>query len=93
MRRNINWADKGVTGIGRLHRFAVFKTKPMRGRSLESFIECGGPSFRPKSYICRSGARFVVNETDIQEKDKNKAKNDKTEHENEKSVKRSQSQP
>ncbi|GJW86888.1 hypothetical protein Tco_0162228 [Tanacetum coccineum] len=31
-------------------------------------------------------------ETDIQEKDKNKAKNDKTEHENEKSLKKSQSQ-
>ncbi|GJV80390.1 putative ribonuclease H-like domain-containing protein [Tanacetum coccineum] len=39
---------------------------------------------------CDSKAAIAILETDIQEKDKNKAKNDKTEHGNEKSVSKSQ---
>ncbi|GKF66039.1 hypothetical protein Tco_0192556, partial [Tanacetum coccineum] len=83
--RAVREDDRGVTE-GREDVCEVFQQRGSRAK--RKLSRCGRNQMgnEPILALPKGADNFV--ETDIQEKDKNKAKKDKTEHKNEKSVKK-----
>ncbi|GJT98960.1 reverse transcriptase domain-containing protein [Tanacetum coccineum] len=95
-KKNIQWTQEVAATLKEIKKFMKTLptlTAPIHGEVLMMYLAASTESISADLFARREEGQVPIYfETDIQEKDKNKATNDKTKHENGKSVKKSQSQ-